>query len=230
MNGESSNIPQGVAFKVDVDTYLGLKKGVPALLDLFQEFGILATFFVSLGPDHSGRAVFRIFTRKGFLKKMFRTGAAGMYGYTTLLYGTLLPGPKMAASLPEVIRAIPESGHEVGIHCWDHVKWQDRLPRMDRRSVQEEFNRARKAFREVLQEEARCSAAPGWITSADSLSVQEDAHLAYCSDTRGSTPFFPVVGNRRFTTLQIPTTLPTVDEILGREVTRDDSHREEFMW
>jgi len=215
-----SSIEDGIAFKVDVDTYKGLKEGVPVLLDLFREFGIRATFFVALGPDHSGRAIFRIF-RKGFLQKMFRTGAPGMYGYKTLLYGTLLPGPKIAASLPGTIRSIAEEGHEVGIHCWDHVKWQDRLHRMDREAVAAEFGRARDAFRRIFGEEAKSCAAPGWITSMESLSVQDEAALAYCSDMRGTAPFLPVLQDRTFATLQIPTTLPTMDEILGREVETD---------
>jgi hypothetical protein len=36
------------------------------------------------------------------------------------------------------------------------------------------------------------------------------------SDVRGGLPFLPVAGGRRFKTLQIPTTLPTLDELMGR--------------
>ncbi len=211
----------GVIFKVDVDTYRGLKRGVPALLDLFSEFDMKASFFVSLGPDHSGRAIFRIFTRKGFLKKMLRTRAPGMYGISTLFYGTLLPAPRMAESLPDRIRSIPERGHEVGIHCWDHVKWQDRLRRMSQDEIGNEFGRARRAFREVLNRDAESCAAPGWVTSRDSLAVQDRAGLLYCSDMRGDSPFFPVLEGEHFSTLQIPTTLPTLDEILGIQVKSD---------
>lgn len=216
MNSSHLNL-NGLVFKVDVDTYRGLKEGVPALLDLFRETGIRASFFTALGPDRSGMAVFRVFTKKGFLKKMIRTRAASMYGFSTLLYGTLLPAPKIAASLPHIIRSIPEAGHEIGIHCWDHVKWQDKLDRMSLDQIRTEFNLARSAFREVLDRDAVSCAAPGWISNARSLSIQDEAGLAYCSDMRGESPFFPVVDGRRFSTLQIPTTLPTMDEIMGRE-------------
>ena len=37
--------------------------------------GVPASFFVAMGPDHSGRAIRRLFTHKGFLQKMLRTGA-----------------------------------------------------------------------------------------------------------------------------------------------------------
>ncbi|HTP42369.1 MAG TPA: 4-deoxy-4-formamido-L-arabinose-phosphoundecaprenol deformylase, partial [Nitrospiria bacterium] len=42
-----------LAIKVDVDTDRGTRIGVPALLALFKEFAIHATFYFSLGPDNT---------------------------------------------------------------------------------------------------------------------------------------------------------------------------------
>ena len=39
----------------------------------------------------------------------------------------------------------------------------------------------------------------------------------YCSDTRGSCPYIPVVNAEIVACPQIPTTLPTFDELLGRD-------------
>ncbi len=101
-----------VALKVDVDTYAGTRDGVPALLEDLARFGVLATFYFSMGPDNSGKAVRRIFTRKGFLGKMLRTKAPSAYGIRTMLYGTLLPAPMIAASFPGVLRETEQRGHE----------------------------------------------------------------------------------------------------------------------
>jgi hypothetical protein len=49
-----------------------------------------------------------------------------------------------------------------------------------------------------------------------SLSAYDDAGLLYGSDARGTHPFFPRVNNATFKTIQVPTTLPTLDELLGR--------------
>jgi undecaprenyl phosphate-alpha-L-ara4FN deformylase len=46
-----------LARTVDVDTYRGTLEGVPRLLDLFAKEGVKATFFFSLGPDTSGKAI-----------------------------------------------------------------------------------------------------------------------------------------------------------------------------
>jgi undecaprenyl phosphate-alpha-L-ara4FN deformylase len=204
-----------IALKVDVDTYVGTRDGVPRLLEILEQFGIHATFFFSMGPDNSGKVIRRVFTRKGFLKKQLRTGAPSAYGLKTLLYGTLLPAPMIDASFPEVLRRTGQLGHEAGIHCWDHVKWQDFLPGMAKEAVAAELGRASSLFEEIFGHRAMSTAAPGWTISADSLVIQDSLGLAYCSDARGYAPFYPVVEGRRFATLQVPTTWPTMDEILG---------------
>jgi peptidoglycan/xylan/chitin deacetylase (PgdA/CDA1 family) len=39
--------------------------------------------------------------------------------------------------------------------------------------------------------------------------------MRYASDGRGHSPYLPVVGGRTLTHVQMPTTLPTLDEVLG---------------
>ncbi len=46
-----------VGFKIDVDTYRGLNEGVPRLLEILTRAGIPASFYVTMGPDRSGRAI-----------------------------------------------------------------------------------------------------------------------------------------------------------------------------
>ncbi|MEK7797150.1 MAG: 4-deoxy-4-formamido-L-arabinose-phosphoundecaprenol deformylase, partial [Pseudomonadota bacterium] len=79
-------MPKGLrlAIKIDVDTERGTRVGVPALVALFREHGVHATFLFSLGPDNTGRALRRIF-RPGFFKKVSRTNVVGTYGIRTLL-------------------------------------------------------------------------------------------------------------------------------------------------
>ena len=61
-----------LALKIDVDTYRGTLEGVPRLVELLRKHDAQATFLFSLGPDHTGRAIKRVF-RRGFLKKVSRT-------------------------------------------------------------------------------------------------------------------------------------------------------------
>jgi undecaprenyl phosphate-alpha-L-ara4FN deformylase len=204
-----------VALKVDCDSYEGTRRGVPNLLRLFDRLGIRASFFFTLGPDRSGVAVRRVLTRKGFLRKMLRSRALTMYPPRTLLYGTLLPAPRIGSRLAAELRSVAAAGHEVGVHAWDHVHWHDRLAQMDEAEVVEHYGRAHEEFAAIFGHKATASAAPGWQATAVSLAVQERYDLLYASDTRGGPPFFPEVDGRRFRTLEIPTTLPTWDETIN---------------
>jgi undecaprenyl phosphate-alpha-L-ara4FN deformylase len=129
-----------LAIKVDVDTDRGTRIGVPNLIALFDELGIKATFLFSLGPDNTGRAIKRIF-RPGFLNKVSRTSVVSTYGIRTLLNGVLLPGPHVGRRNESVMRTARDKGHEVGIHCYDHIRWQDGLAKMTRDEVFMELGR-----------------------------------------------------------------------------------------
>ncbi len=203
-----------IALKVDICSRRSLEEGVPSLLKLLAEFGVRASFFVSFGPDNSGKAIRRIF-RRGFLEKMIRTRAPSTYGMKTLLYGTLLPAPSVGEAKPEILKQIENIGHNVGLHGWDHVGWHDGLARMALEEVRESLTRASRLFEQSLGTKARFSGAPGWQVNPRSLRVQEEFRFFFASDCRGTRPFYPLVDGTVLKTLQIPTTLPTSDELLG---------------
>ncbi|MCM3372816.1 hypothetical protein M3640_19330, partial [Bacillus velezensis] len=113
-----------IVLKIDVDTLRGTREGVPNLARIFDRFNARATFLFSLGPDHTGWALRRVF-RPGFLKKVSRTSVVEHYGVKQLMYGVLLPGPDIGRRAIADMRAIHEAGFECGIHTWDHVYWQD---------------------------------------------------------------------------------------------------------
>jgi undecaprenyl phosphate-alpha-L-ara4FN deformylase len=218
-----------VALKVDCDTYEGTRDGVPRLLEIFAARGIRATFFFTLGPDRSGLAVRRVFTHRGFLAKMLRSRAGSLYGWRTALYGTLLPAPPIGRRCEAQIRAAAQAGHDTGVHGWDHVGWHDRLDRMSTEQIRAAYGRAHEEYARILGVPARASAAPGWTVNARSLAVQEEWSLSYTSDTRGGPPFFPAAGGRTFGTLEIPTTLPTLDETLAWPRLSGDAEQRAFF-
>ena len=203
-----------LAIKIDIDTLKGYLEGLPRLLEILKAHDVKASVFFSMGPDNSGKAIRRVF-RKGFITKMFRTKAPAAYGIKTLLYGTLLKAPMITASNPDLIRRTADEGHDCGIHSWDHVYWQDNLPSLTKDQIRAELERAFSQFEDYAHFRPESCAAPGWQVTPESLSVQDKLRLKYCSDSRGYSPFIPEMGNTTFSTPQIPSTLPTLDEILG---------------
>ncbi len=203
-----------IALKVDVDTLRGTLDGVPALLRLFDKFQVRATFLFSLGPDHTGRALRRVF-RPGFLSKVRRTSVASHYGLKTLMYGTLLPGPHIGRRAGHVMREVAAAGHEVGIHCYDHIRWQDFVARKNAEWTRREMQRASDVFQEVFGHKAGVIGAAGWQINAHALALEEEFGFSYASDVRGESAFYPLMEGVSSACLQIPTTLPTLDELIG---------------
>jgi peptidoglycan/xylan/chitin deacetylase (PgdA/CDA1 family) len=218
-----------IALKVDVDTYRGTLDGVPRLLELYDRYNVKATFLFSMGPDHTGRAIRRVF-RPGFLSKVQRTSVTEHYGYKTLMYGVLLPGPHIGKRAGHIMRQAMRAGHEVGVHCYDHVRWQDFVAKKGEKWTQRELIRAWDSFINTLGTKPTTLGAAGWQINDHALELEARLGFKYASDVRGERPFFPELQcGEASTCLQIPTTLPTLDELIGVDgMTEGNVHQQIF--
>lgn len=218
-----------LTLKVDVDTYRGTREGALNLVRLLEKHQANATFLLSLGPDHTGWALRRVF-RPGFFQKVSRTSVVEHYGLKTLMYGVLLPGPDIGRTCAEHIRTVQAAGFECGIHTWDHVVWQDNVRARDiawtRHQMQQSFDR----FVEIFGRAPATHGAAGWQMNDYAFAQLDVFDMAYASDgrcrlTERGELINPAAGPHRVKTLgktlsciQLPTTLPTLDELLGRTI------------
>jgi peptidoglycan/xylan/chitin deacetylase (PgdA/CDA1 family) len=203
-----------IALKIDVDTYRGTLEGVPRLVADLGARDVVASFYFSLGPDHTGRALKRVF-RPGFLAKVQRTSVVSHYGLRTLMYGVLLPGPHIARRARAALLAVAAAGHETGIHCYDHVYWQDHVAARGADWTRRQVELAAAAYREAFGHAARSHCAAGWQVNPHLFALEDELGLDYASDTRGQAPFLPAMAGYRGRCPQLPTTLPTLDELVG---------------
>src|SRR5271157_177892 len=198
-----------LGLKIDVDTYWGMKNGVPCLLQTLKEFNFKGTFFISIGPDNSGRAALQIIKNPLFLKKMMRTNAPALYGWKTALYGTLLPAPMIALSFPQIVYDIIAAGHEVQFHAWDHRRWQDELPDKSVNWIREWFNTGIAGFEKLTGKKPTAFGAPSWLINDLVLTIIKEYEFEYLSCTRAKAPFIHEIVN----VLEIPSDLPCFEEI-----------------
>jgi peptidoglycan/xylan/chitin deacetylase (PgdA/CDA1 family) len=203
-----------LALKIDVDTLRGTREGVPNLVGLLKKHGIGATFLFALGPDHTGRAIRRVF-RRGFVGKVRRTSVVRHYGVRTLLYGTLLPGPDIGRRSADTMRAVRDAGFEVGIHTWDHIRWQDGVVGADADWTARQMQLACERFTDIFKSPPTTHGAAGWQMNVHALRLTQRLGFDYCSDSRGVYPHLPVVKGELIRCAQLPTTLPTLDEMIG---------------
>ncbi len=161
----------------------------------------------------------RVF-RRGFVRKVMSASPGASYGLATMLYGTLLPAPDIGRRKEAIarMREADAAGHECGIHGWDHVDWHDRLPAMEPEEVLSTVRRAADRFAELLGRRADVAGAPGWTANAHSVEAYEDVGIRVASDTRGGAPFRPLRSDGKPSAIvEVPSTLPTLDELLAWE-------------
>jgi peptidoglycan/xylan/chitin deacetylase (PgdA/CDA1 family) len=203
-----------LALKIDVDTLRGTREGVPRLVELLSRHGACASFLFSLGPDHTGRAIRRAF-RPGFLTKVSRTSVLEHYGFRTLCYGTLLPGPDIGLRTAPLMRSVRDAGFETGVHTWDHVRWQDGVSGADPDWTEHEMRQAVERYQTIFGEAPLVHGAAGWQMNRHALRLTQRLGFAFASDGRGTHPFMPVWDGEPVRCPQLPTTLPTLDEMIG---------------
>ena len=124
-------------------------------------------------------------------------------------------GPLIGAAAPDLAPQLAAAGHEVGLHGYDHVRWHDHLFRLSPEKWPGRLTGPRRPFLPCMGRRAYSFAAPGWQCSVGSRTVLAARNFLYASDTRGAAPYFPGFGETVSPVLEIPTTLPTLDELLG---------------
>jgi len=218
-----------LTLKIDVDTYHGTRLGAGRLVRMLRARRVNATFLFSLGPDHTGWALRRVL-RPGFFSKVARTSVLEHYGWKTLMHGTLLPGPDIGVRCAAEMRAVRDAGFECGIHSWDHVLWQDQVAARDAPWTAAMMDQAARRYSAVFGVAAHTHGAAGWQMNAAAFARSDAAGYLYASDGRaaldargalrdpGSGPHRLRVDGRLLRCVQLPTTLPTLDELLGREI------------
>ncbi len=217
-----------IALRVDVDTWRGTKVGVPQLCRIFKKHNITASFFFSVGPDNMGRHLWRLL-KPAFLWKMLRSNAAGLYGPEIILMGTMWPGPRIGRRLAPLIKVAAEDGHEIGFHAWDHHREQSKIEQLTASEVEDIIRRGCEILQEITGTRPVASAVPGWRCTDQVLQVKEKFHFRYNSDCRGDTVFMPTVDDKLLATPQIPVTLPTYDEVIGRNGINDSNYNDYML-
>lgn len=221
-------MPQ-LILKIDIDTLRGTREGVPNLVNILQRHRANATFLFSLGLDHTGWALRRAF-RPGFFQKVSRTSVVEHYGLKTLMYGVLLPAPDIGKLCAAELRAVRDAGFECGIHTWDHVVWQDHVRAQDADWTQRQMQQSHQRFIDIFGNAPQTHGAAGWQMNPHAFAQLDAFGMQYASDGRAALAddgslLDPAAGPHRLTAfgetlscIQMPTTLPTLDELLGRTI------------
>ena len=217
-----------IGLRIDVDTLRGTRNGVPELCDLLAAQNIKASFFFSVGSDNMGRHLWRLL-RPSFLMKMIRSNAASLYGWDILFKGTFWRGPSIAKGGGAAIQQAAAAGHEIGLHAWDHHGWQAGVKNWSIYQVETYLAQGVNTLEQLTGTKPVCAAAPAWRCSDQVLQAREKFHFSYASDCRGTSVFMPQIEGRSLQIPQVPTTLPTYDELIGSQGVTGETYNEKLL-
>lgn len=204
-----------IGLRIAVNTLVGAERGVPALLKLFDEYQIQASFFFATGADNSGR--------------LFDKARQPWYPHLPLksrLYGLLLIPPQISRKAAGIMRSVADAGHETGILCHDRSRWIKEIAYADEASTSAELELAISSYATVFGEKPKSMASAGWQTNPYLIRLQQAAGFDYACDVRGKSAFFPVLQDVESSCPQLPTTLPTLGELLlqGGDINLNNVH------
>ncbi|MCB1724011.1 MAG: deacylase [Gammaproteobacteria bacterium] len=207
-----------VALRVEVHTLHGLGEGVPRLMRLFSDYQVRASFFFPFGRDLSGREPLSAWRARRHI------------GRAALLYGTLLPAPRLGEQSARLMRLAASNGHDVGLLGGSPLLWRRRLANAGDGWVAAQLHAAWRACNDVMPDQGPAAlATPAWQTAPAVLGAVNAERFRYTSMTRGRMPYLPLLQGVRSDVVEIPTTLPTVDEML-RQPGVDTTNVHEYLY
>lgn len=209
-----------IGLRICVNTLHGALNGVPKLLELFKQYEVNASFFFALGEDRSGRLI------KTHPQQPWR----GRGSLLSRMYTSLRSPPVMVDHAQGIMHAVEASGHEVGILSFDPVSWVDKAAFEGQAWTRRELSRAVEAFDRAMGGPPRFHAAAGWQVNPDLLALEEEFGFEYSADVRGKTLFLPQLQQVDSSCVQIPTTLPTINELLALDPVATVENVHEFLY
>lgn len=187
--------------RVDIDS-IGDIDALPATLDLLDDCGVKASFFVAMGPDKTGKNLFK------YLKKPWALGKVRpmRFGFRNLIRG--LVSPACMQDYKVELYDIKKRGHEVGLHGYDHCQWM----KTRGEEAGSLIEKGCVLFEEVFKSAPRSFASPGFTVNREILRKIDDFNFDYSSDFIYKEPFYPTLEREKFNTLQIPVSMKSIGE------------------
>ena len=184
-----------LALKVDVDTWRGTRDGVPRLVELLGATAPAPPSCSASAPTTpAGRCA--ACSGRASLQSAAHLGVCALRpAHAALRHAAARPRHRPARRADACARCAPPASR-CGVHCWDHVRWQDGVASADADWTEREMRRARERFDLDLR--------PGAEHLGRGRLADQPARAAWSRSRtstmrpirRGRGPFRPLVGRR----------------------------------
>ncbi|MFW9851905.1 MAG: hypothetical protein ACFFDS_03120, partial [Candidatus Thorarchaeota archaeon] len=167
--------------RVDVDTYEGLKYGIPKIVRLSKELDFPVTVYLSLGKFATGRNIFRIIkTRKniqlniqGFKRNYTRS----------LVRGLILPSKTIGSKEKKLLNSFNnEKLLEFHPHGFNHTKWASNFLNFSYERTEEYIESMINEYESIFNKKPTANASPNFQTNNHYFRLLKKIGFIFSSD------------------------------------------------
>ena len=193
-----------IGLRISVQTIFGANQGVPQLIKLLEKYSANATFFFAMGPD----------TNAVSIKQLRQSLSLRYFNYKSINYRTILRRQTFETDCKDILTLAKENGFEIGVDRFNSTSWKNNALYASSNWTELQMQRTNSIFTKLSGEAPKASSAPFWQMNRDAYRLNQRLGYNYTSDTRGTHAFLPIFDGEIISCPQLPTTLPTIPEMI----------------
>lgn len=215
MNSETS-----FCLRVDVDTFEGLTKGIPKVLEISKKHEIPISIYLSLGKYETGRNFFRKIQKKE--KIMNKIPPWQRNSFKSLLRGIILPAKYIGDKEKKFLQNIDkDSNVEIHPHGYNHVRWSSKFQNLSKGKTSEIISNLINEYTSIFRKKPIANAAPNFSVNKHYFQALVDNKFKFSADFRYSEPFLLQLEEKKSQLPQFPVTEPTIEEHITKGKSTD---------
>ena len=215
MNNETN-----FCLRVDVDTFEGLKKGIPKVIEITEKFDLPITIYLSLGKYATGRNLFRRIKNRD--KFDFRIPPWERNSIRSLFRGVLLPARKISEKEKNFLRNIQKDERiEIHPHGYNHVKWSSKFSDFSYEETFKIMDNLSKEYKSIFEVKPIANAAPNFTINSHYFKLFKKYEFKFGSDFKHTLPFILKVPDSNVEIMQLPVTELTIEEHISSGMSTD---------
>ncbi|MHA2307752.1 MAG: hypothetical protein ACXABJ_00525, partial [Candidatus Heimdallarchaeaceae archaeon] len=224
------NTETNFCLRVDVDTFEGLKIGIPKVVDFALKLECSTTIYLSLGKYATGRNLFRIIRNKEMASK--RIPPWKRNHPKSIVRGLLLPPRGIKDKEIEKLQEYnTEKLIEFHPHGYNHVKWSKSFSGLSYEKTKENVKSLMEEYVKIFGRKPIANAAPNFQINKHYFHLLKEEGFSFSSDLFHPIPInlqFKSNGNQKefFQIPQLPVTETCIEEFILQGKTPDQIKEE----
>jgi len=202
-------------YRVDIDTWEGLYKGLPKCIKIANENAIPFTYYLSLGKYATGRNLFRIIKEKETIIK--KIPAWKRNHWKDLFRGILLPPKSIGTNLAEKLQEYAsDKNTEFHPHGYNHVFWANNFKNFDLKLTSTYIENIIQEYMQIFGKEPIANAAPNFVVNPFYLELLSSKCFKFASDFIYHSPFLlsKTSSKEQNSIVQLPVTEQTIESLI----------------